>query len=670
MNRAWAWVLSLLLICYGAAALPAQTAAEALRRAGALRLFGVEIGGPEDGFSLTNLAHFVSAKRTEANIIDLRPIWSALEPRPRTYDWTSLDAGLNNAAAVGLPVTITLRFFDQQVPEWLAGENMIDQEGRNHFGYSGFKSRCPSYWGPQARASYLRLIEALVKRYRGHPGILAWQFFYGYNDSFYLGMWQGKETIYDYTRFSQEKFRYYLAKVRGLTLSEVNRRYGDSYKSWNEVVQPKPAFGRLNVSAAWHDFQDYRMWSIERMFDDMFALARRLDTRPLIMYYGGSLHHAAHQLSVYDIGLRLLKKYGGALDITCFEDPVPAEIGAGIVRSYGVPLMVEAWQVPPPAPDFRRLFFHAFAHGARAYQLVGNWEKMAPTQEGVIMGGARPDAPSPDWQKSAPSLAEFIRTRRVFLEMAESEPVRAPVAGLFSYRSILSHIPARGYINPTLAMIPVLQQHQYSLDWHSDMSALEGLDRYPALLDANSEVLERRVIERLAAWVERGGRLALLPRSGRYALEDGRPDYPLLKRLGRPREAEGPLESWTHGKGQVLRVSREMEWPSPEGTQALLKLMEWMGGDRPVTATPGILAALNRGPMGQLYVTLLRQRAESGSGTFRLQAGLLVRGRSYRVANLFEDPPKQVVVEAAAFEQDFPVSFAAHELKVLRLTPQ
>jgi len=375
MNRP---VLALMLTLCAPAVLPGQTAAESLRRAAALRLFGVEIGGPEDSFSLTQRPHFESARRTEANFIDLRPLWATLEPQPGRYDFSTLDTGLENAAAVGLPVTITLRFFDRQVPEWLAVENMRDQDGNTHFGYSGFESRSPSYWGPRARSSYLQLIEALVKRYLNNKAILAWQFFYGYNDSFYLGMWQNRPTIYDYSTFSQEKYRHYLSEVRKFSLADINRRYGTSYWKWEELAQPKPTFGALNVSAVWHDFQDYRMWSIERMFDDMFGAARSLDTRPLIMYYGGSLHHSAHQLSVYDIGLKLLRKHGGALDITCFEDPVPAEVGAGIVRSYGVPLMVEAWQVPPPTPDFRRLFFHAFSHGARAYQLVGNWEKMAP----------------------------------------------------------------------------------------------------------------------------------------------------------------------------------------------------------------------------------------------------------------------------------------------------
>ena len=248
--------------------------------------------------------------------------------------------------------------------------------------------------------------------------------------------------------------------------------------------------------------------------------------------------------------------------------------------------------------------------------------------------------------------------------------MRARVAGLFSYRSILSHIPARHYINPTLALIPVLQEHQYSLDWHSDQSPLDDLDRYPALLDANSEVLERRVIERLAAYVKKGGRLVLLPRSGRYALEDGRPDYPLLKRLGRPSQVGGPLETWSHGKGQVMRVTGEMEWSSPQGTQTLIELMEWLRVERPIMATPGVLATVSRGRQGQLYVTLLRQTAESASGTFQLRAGLLKPGRRYQVANLFEEKPEPLSVEAATLEKGFPASFTAHELKVLRLTPE
>ncbi len=611
-----------------------------------LKLFGVEIGGPEDQRSLTDETAFESARQVGAQFIDLRPIWSTLEPRPGQYDWTTIDAGLRHAATVKLPVTITMRFFEQQIPEWLAAENTIDQDGKSFFGYGAEKSRTLSYWGPQGRRSYLALVEALVRRYRGNQAILAWQFFYGYNDSFYLGMWKNTQTIYDYSTWSQDKYRTYLSTVKNLSLEQVNKRYKANHASWAEVVQPRPTFNALNVTPAWHDFQEYRMWTVERMFDDIHGAVRALDARPLIMYFGGSLHHSAHQLTVYDIGLRLLRKHGGALDITCFEDPVPAEIGAGIVRSYGIPLMAEAWQVPPPLPDFRRLFFHAFSLGVKSYQMVGNWEKMEISRE------------------------EFQRTRRVFEEMVEAQPVRAAAAGLFSYRSIQSYIPARNYINPTLAMIPRLQEHQYSLDWHSDMSPLDGLDRYPALLDANSEVLDRSVIQKLVRYVDLGGRLVLLARSGRYALEDGRPDYPLLSALQCPNPRSREILTWQFGKGHVMRVGEEMDWKSDEGTRALLKMMEWMKVVRPITGTPGMLAALSRGPAGEIYATLLWPNPQPGSGTFSIREGTLKNNGDYRVVNLFADQSKPDSVARRSLEKGLAVSFGAHELKVLKLTPE
>src|SRR5208283_4042173 len=195
-------------------------------------------------------------------------------------------------------------------------------------------------------------------------------------------------------------------------------------------------------------------------------------------------------------------------------------------------------------------------------------------------------------------------------------PIRAPVAALFSYRSILSYIPARSYINPTLAMIPELQKYQYSLDWHSDLSPLSDLDRYPALLDANSEVLARSVIELLGRYVERGGRLALLNRSGRYALEEGRPDFPLLGRLHCPHPSSTEVEIWSFGKGQVTRVGKPLDWKSPEGVETLLKLMEWLRVQRPVTATPEVMAAVSRGRQGELYVALFSPSPQARAATF------------------------------------------------------
>ncbi len=635
-NKTFALVL---LITGGLAAADAEPA----RRAAALRLFGVSLGG-EDGFSMTDRSKFESAKRYGARVVELRPRWSTLEPRSGEFHWSTLDAALANAASVGLPVTITIRFMDAGIPAWLPDENMQDQDGRGLFGYRGENSRSLSYWAPQGRVAYLRLVEALVLRYRANPNILAWQFYYGYNDTPFWGMYKERESIYDYSRFSQEKYREYLASEAKLSLAALNARYGASYLKWDQVAQPKPQFGVLNVTRAWHDFQNYRMWTVERMFDDIDRTVRRLSSRPLIMWYGGSLPQSAHLVNVYDIGSRLLKKYGGMLDNTCFEDPPSAETGAGFAHSYGIPLTVEAAQVPPSLPRFRRLFFHAFSLGVRGYMMVGNWEKMQASPE------------------------EFARTGRVLLEMAEAKPVRAPVAGLASYRTILSFVPAQKYMGPTLALIPRLQERQYSLDWHSDLSPLDDLDRYPALLDASSEVLSRAVIERLGRWVERGGRLVLLARSGKYALEDGRPDYPLLTRLRRPKTQAGDIETWKLGRGAVMRVTKELDLESAEGIRVLPRLMEWLRVERPVTATSGVLASVSRGAGGVLYVTLLWPNSQPAAGTFSLRRDL--PGDGYRMTNLLAESEPPVDVDRRALEDGIPVSFAADELKVLKLTPR
>ena len=265
---------------------------------------------------------------------------------------------------------------------------------------------------------------------------------------------------------------------------------------------------------------------------------------------------------------------------------------------------------------------------------------------------------------------EFRRTAQVFARMVETGPIRARVAGLFSYRSILSHIPARNYINPTLALIPKLQENQYSLDWHSDFGPLDDLDDYPALVDANSEVLAEAVIERLGRYVEQGGRLVLLERSGRYALEQGQPDYPLLKRLGCP---EGPGETdqtWAFGKGQVMRIGRELAWDAPEGSKTLLEVMDWLNVSRPIVATPDLLASVSRGPHEELYVTLYWSNPEKGTGSFSLRPDLVDQGRRFEVLKLFGGDTAPMVVDGESLVSGLNLELAPHELKVLALTPQ
>ena len=199
---------------------------------------------------------------------------------------------------------------------------------------------------------------------------------------------------------------------------------------------------------------------------------------------------------------------------------------------------------------------------------------------------------------------------------------------------------------------------------------MSDLNRYPALLDANSEVLARSVIETLVRYVEQGGRLALLNRSGHYALEDGRPDYPLLTRLHCPHPSSTEVETWSFGKGQVMRLGKPMDWKSAEGVETLLKLMDWLHVQRPVTATAGVMASVSRGKKGELYVALFSPSPRGPTATFALSPTLLQSGHRYRYLNLFNTEEKTVQAGADTLASGVPVSFAPNELKVLKLTPE
>jgi hypothetical protein len=128
------------------------------------------------------------------------------------------------------------------------------------------------------------------------------------------------------------------------------------------------------------------------------------------------------------------------------------------------------------------------------------------------------------------------------------------------------------------------------------------------------------------------------------------------------------LEAWPLGQGQVLRLGRELDWKSPEGAAMLSRLMDWLKVDRPVTATPGVLAALSAGRDGAFRIAALWPRNEAQSATLAVRPGILPAG-SYSLSNLYEDAPNSAAFAREALEKGIPLSFAPHELKVLALKP-
>jgi hypothetical protein len=120
----------------------------------------------------------------------------------------------------------------------------------------------------------------------------------------------------------------------------------------------------------------------------------------------------------------------------------------------------------------------------------------------------------------------------------------------------------------------------------------------------------------------------------------------------------------------VARVGNDMDWNSPEGVEGLQNLMEWLQVERPITAEPGVLAALSRDVQGSFFATLFWPNEEPGAASFAIRKELLDESRHYRMRDLFDSNAKPILADCNSLEDGMSITFTAHELKVLKISPE
>ena len=77
-----------------------------------------------------------------------------------------------------------------------------------------------------------------------------------------------------------------------------------------------------------------------------------------------------------------------------------------------------------------------------------------------------------------------------------------------------------------------------------------------------------------------------------------------------------------------------------------MKLMEWLRVERPVTATPGVSGHGQPRDQGPLYVTLLQAKSRVGQRDISVARRVAGARKALHVANLFEENPEPLSVEA------------------------
>lgn len=212
---------------------------------------------------------------------------------PGVYDFALLDRLMDAAADRGCALTI--RLSPESVPARERGLTYVKFERQRN--YDGTPNVQYYYGGgvaladPGIFAAWREAQRALSRRYRQHPG------FQGYYLMHACGDWGGwldrpwRGEFVGYERSTLAAFRGYLQKDLGLSLAQLNQRWGTACRSWDEVQAPLPEFrqGKTpDLRSQWLDFVRFKHELAGRWFPDLARAIREFDPTHLIIAYTGN----------------------------------------------------------------------------------------------------------------------------------------------------------------------------------------------------------------------------------------------------------------------------------------------------------------------------------------------------------------------------------------------
>lgn len=209
-------------------------------------------------------------------------MWSAVETKPGTFDWSDYDAHFDLAAQHGLKVVIGE--ISHSAPEWAFRRlahcryqrddgSYVESRMRNSSATGGFPGLCLDH--DESLAAVERFLIELVNRYKDHPALGAYD------------IWNETNTLSSgYTAChcdaTTQRFREWLQKKYGdvTAVSEAWRRYG--YEEWEDIVPPKQG-GPYPDELDWIQF---RADNAQRLLRWRAELVRRLDPHHPVTAHG------------------------------------------------------------------------------------------------------------------------------------------------------------------------------------------------------------------------------------------------------------------------------------------------------------------------------------------------------------------------------------------------
>ncbi len=174
---------------------------------------------------------------------------------PGVYDFAVLDDVMDAAADYGCKVTVRFAHADKHSGPYRWGKfsRQISAEGAviDMLSYGAYEVTDPAL-----NKMWLDAYRAFYDRYNRHTA------FEGYYIMLPAGEWIVVDqpwagTIAGYSPIAAESFREYLQKTLKLSIADLNKRWGATYRSFDEVAPPLPTFrdgAKPDLRMSWMDF--------------------------------------------------------------------------------------------------------------------------------------------------------------------------------------------------------------------------------------------------------------------------------------------------------------------------------------------------------------------------------------------------------------------------------
>jgi beta-galactosidase len=435
--------------------------------------------------------------------------WSTFEPAEGRYELDWLDRAIRKAAARGIAVVIGTP--TDAPPAWLTSRYpetlRIDERGvrAEHGGRRQFSNASPLY-----RTFCRKIVDQLAARFGRHPNVIGWQIGNEYTDESFDPATRGQ-----FQAWLKAKYQ----TLEALNAAWATTYWSQSYSAWEQIpLNDKPGNPGLMldhrhfVTDTWIDFQKVQV-------DAIRAVAQ---PRQFITTNVGGLGWSAnwdHYAVNRDLDIASWDPYVGSGHL----DPVRAGAVNDFVRGW----KRQNFWVMETQPGFvnwsplnnsldrgevRAMVWQQVGHGADAV-LYWQWRNALNGQEqyhGSVVG---PDGePLPLYAEVKTIGQEFARASAV---VAGTSP-KAETALLYSYDSrwaidFQPHTKEYDQLKVLLAYYAPLKAAAGTVDI---VEASAPLDGYKVVFAPSLNLIPQALADHLAAYVKRGGRLVLGPRSG------------------------------------------------------------------------------------------------------------------------------------------------------------